>query len=86
MTVIIQVEAKKQSPSQQTQNICITFVQRRLSIFDVGPAMYKWYTNGFFCLLGLLCQVVIGHARHGRVVCRSQGIITQTGNNEFLPL
>ena len=27
--------------SQQTQNICITFVQRRHKVFDVGPTLYK---------------------------------------------
>ena len=37
--------------SQQTQNICITFVQRRPHVFDVGPALYKCYTN-VLCLLG----------------------------------
>ena len=37
--------------SQQTQNICITFVQRRPNVFDVGPALYKCYTN-VLCLLG----------------------------------
>ena len=31
--------------SQQTQNICITFVQRRPKVFDVGPTLYKCYTN-----------------------------------------
>ena len=31
--------------SQQTQNICITFVQRRPDFFDVGPPVYKCYTN-----------------------------------------
>ena len=30
---------------QQTQNICITFVQRRPNVFDVGPTFYKCYTN-----------------------------------------
>ena len=34
--------------SQQTQNICITLVQRRLNVFD---ALYKCYTNAL-CLLG----------------------------------
>ena len=34
--------------SQQTQNICITFVQRRPNVFD---ALYKCYTN-VLCLLG----------------------------------
>ena len=32
-------------PYQQTQNICITFVQRRPNVFDVGPTLYKCYTN-----------------------------------------
>ena len=31
--------------SQQTKNICITFIQRRLNVFDVGPTLYKCYTN-----------------------------------------
>ena len=39
--------------SQQTQNICITFVQRRPNVFDVGPTLYKCYTN-VLCLLGTL--------------------------------
>ena len=38
-------------PAQQVQNICITFVQRRSNVFDVGPTLYKWYTN-VFGLLG----------------------------------
>ena len=28
-----------------TQNICITFIQCRPSIFDFGPTLYKCYTN-----------------------------------------
>ena len=31
--------------SQQTQNICITFIQRWPNVFDVGPTLYKCYTN-----------------------------------------
>ena len=38
-------------PCQQTQNICITFIQRRPNVFDVGPTLYKCYTN-VLCLLG----------------------------------
>ena len=37
--------------SQQTQNTCITYVQRRPNVFDVGPTLYKCYTN-VLCLLG----------------------------------
>ena len=31
--------------SQQTQNICITFIQCWTNVEDVGPALYKCYTN-----------------------------------------
>ena len=31
--------------TQQTQNICITFVQRRPNVSDVGPTFYKCYAN-----------------------------------------
>ena len=31
--------------------ICITFLQRRPNVFDVGPTLYKCYTN-VLCLLG----------------------------------
>ena len=37
--------------SQQTQNICITFIGRRPNVFDVGLTLYKCYTN-ILCLLG----------------------------------
>ena len=37
--------------TQQTQNIFITFVQRRPNVFDVGPALCKCYKN-VLCLLG----------------------------------
>ena len=28
------------------KNICITFIQRLPNVFDVGPTLYKCYTNG----------------------------------------
>ena len=31
--------------TQQTQNICKTFIQCRPNVFNVGPALYKCYTN-----------------------------------------
>ena len=31
--------------SQSTQNICMTFVQCWTNVEDVGPALYKCYTN-----------------------------------------
>ena len=40
-----------QQPSKQ-KTFCKTFVQRRPNnVFDVGPALYKCYTN-VLCLLG----------------------------------
>ena len=39
------------SDIQQTRNICIAFVQRRLKVFDVGTTLYKCFTN-VLCLLG----------------------------------
>ena len=46
--------------TQETQNICITFVQ---CVEDVGPALYKCYTN-VLCLLGKaagLAAITSGH-------------------------
>ena len=37
---------------RKKKNICIQFVQRRPRVFDVGPTMYKCYTN-ILCLLGI---------------------------------
>ena len=37
--------------SQLAHNICITFIQRWTNVFDVGPTLYKCYTN-VSCLLG----------------------------------
>ena len=31
--------------------MCITFVQRRTNVFDVGPTLHECYTN-VLCLLG----------------------------------
>ena len=39
--------------SQETQNICITFIQRRPNVFDVGPTLYKCNRN-VLCLPGKL--------------------------------
>ena len=38
--------------TQQAQNICIIFIQRRPNVFDVGPTLYKCYTD-VLCLLGI---------------------------------
>ena len=50
-TAMIQGVCVPHTTPQQTQNICITFVQRRPNVFDVGPTLYKCYAN-VLCLLG----------------------------------
>ena len=39
------------SHAQQTQNICIKFLQRLPNVFDVDPTLYKSSTH-ILCLLG----------------------------------
>ena len=48
-------------PHQQTRSICITFVQRRPNVFDVGPSLYKCYAHAvvFTRLLMLLEAVLV---------------------------
>ena len=41
----------KNASTQQTQDVCITFVQRRPNVFNVGPTLYKCYTI-VLCWLG----------------------------------
>ena len=36
---------REHSPSHQTENICMTFIQFRPNVFDIGPALYKCYKN-----------------------------------------
>ena len=35
----------KVSSTRQTQNIYITYIQRGHNVLDVGPPLYKCYTN-----------------------------------------
>ena len=70
VTIILPFKAKGSNhgncllfKSQQIQNICITFRQRRPNVFDVGPTLYKCYTN-VLCLLVSLssyCRATYGY-------------------------
>ena len=59
---------RRQIISQQAQNICITFLQRRPNVFDVGPT-FVCYTN-VLCWLGMCCRVAwcIGHGVHTSMI------------------
>ena len=37
-------------PTRETKKTCITFIQCRPNVYDVGPTLYKCYTN-VLCLL-----------------------------------
>ena len=60
-----------------TQNIWITFVQCWTNVEDVGPTLYKWYTN-VLCLLGYcrakpkgsICMLTFHVIRYCILVCR----------------
>ena len=41
--------ASAETYTQQTQHICITFVQCRSNVEDVGPTLYKCYTIVCVC-------------------------------------
>ena len=40
----------KMIPSQQTQSICIAFIQRQTNVFGVVPTLLKYYTNVLWLL------------------------------------
>ena len=44
--------ARLQHITQQSQDICITFIQRWPNVFDVGPTLHEVIQN-VLCLLGL---------------------------------
>ena len=37
----------------RTQNNCTAFIQRRPNVFDVGPTLYKYYTNVLSVFVGI---------------------------------
>ena len=46
---------ERSPPAQQTQHICITFIQRRPNVFDVGPTLYE--VIQMFCVHWVSIQV-----------------------------
>ena len=50
-------------PAQQTQNICITFIQHRPNVFDVGPTLYK--------VIQMFCVYRVSIQAWGRAVSTS---------------
>ena len=54
----VEIKQAGNPASQQTQNICIAFVQRKANVFDVDPTLYKCYTNAL-CMLGYLYMRIV---------------------------
>ena len=48
--------------SQQTQNICVAFIQRPPNVFDVGPTLYKCYTT-VLCLMACFYTYPLCHGQ-----------------------
>ena len=46
---------RESPPAQQTQDICITFIQRRPNVFDVGPTLHK--VIQMFCVYWVSIQL-----------------------------
>ena len=59
----VQHQAEPLITSQQTQNICITFIQCWTNVEDVGPTLHKCYTNAL-CLLEYLFPTATQQTRH----------------------
>ena len=65
-------------PSQPTENLCITFVQRRPNVF--GPTLYKYNTN-VLCLLGYPFLILDEVLRCTLLTCEMQFIICPGNDN-----
>ena len=67
---------------QLKQNICITFIQRRPNVFDVGPTLYKCYTN-VLCLLEPCQKIWFFHPQTTMSwqICRSDTISAKAATN-----
>ena len=63
--------------TQQTQNICIAFVQCWTNVEDAGPPLYKCYTN-VLCLLGMLSRANLKYAISNNILqCHCDIILNQ---------
>ena len=58
-------EVRLVDSSQQTQNICITFVQCWTNVEDIEPTSYRCYSK-VLCLLDLECKIHFLHYLHSK--------------------
>ena len=56
--------------TQLTQNICITIIQFWTNVEDVGPTLYKCYTN-VLCLLGNNVVLMLHQRRRADMCVRT---------------
>ena len=81
------VRLQNKSIFQQTQNIRITFVQCWANVFDVGPALYKCYTN-VMCRLCTWSDPVSGLSPGCKpaVNRETRGVIASTEHHQSIHL
>ena len=62
------------------QNSCITFIQRRPNVFDVGPTLYKCYTKCFAYWASITCMSPVPHRIcFKRVISKVEGVLFSRG-------
>ena len=72
--------------TQQTQNICIKFIQCQPNVSNVDPTLHKYYTNGCLCVfLGCIdpCRVIPPPPRIFCVLLDLQLMIEQYNQNKM---
>ena len=55
---------ERKSSCPATQDICITFIQRRPNVLDAGPPLPKLSHTNVLCLLGISIQAWVKQFQH----------------------
>ena len=66
---------ERSPPAQHIQDICITFIQRRPNVFDVGPTLHK--VIQMFCVYWV-CQYKLGSSSFN-ITAVIQSVCLQAG-------
>ena len=64
----------KEQTEQQTENICITFIQCWTNVEDDRPTLYKCCAN-VLCYLGLYYSQRMHNASAVRIICKQNYMI-----------
>ena len=78
LTIMICNRGDVQVAAQQTQNICITFIQCRPNVFHGGLTLYKCYSDVLCLLSGAAPIIIVGNDGD------SGGFVSSTATDTFL--